>query len=270
MLKEEEKFAPSTVMEGMTSIRAVLKGQTTSNNDRKIEKILFQQEKEAQLQRELGYLRAMGREKGFEVLPVEAERLHRLCIGSSHGGVVALTGERKLPALSEALKAIRPDGLYVLLEGIEDPYNFGYALRSLYACGADGIILPPRNWMSAAGVVARASAGASELFDMFTADATEALSLFHGIGYRTVCADARADVTLQNCALPCPLLLLVGGERRGLSAAVRQKADMQVRIAYGRDFPAALSAASAATLFGYEIARQNRKIGGAAPHSEQV
>ena len=43
---------------------------------------------------------------------------------------------------SEIIKAkIKENGFYVMIEGIEDPYNFGYALRSLYAAGADGVIL---------------------------------------------------------------------------------------------------------------------------------
>ncbi len=32
-----------------------------------------------------------------------------------------------------------------MLEGIEDPYNFGYAVRSLYAAGADAIVLSPQS-----------------------------------------------------------------------------------------------------------------------------
>ena len=39
--KEAEKFAPSSLMEGMTSVRAVFAGAEAGVNDRKIEKILF-------------------------------------------------------------------------------------------------------------------------------------------------------------------------------------------------------------------------------------
>ena len=53
--------------------------------------------------------------------------------------------------------------------------------------------------------------------------------------------------------------MIVGGEKRGIRASVLKQADAIVRIDYGRDFPAALSAASAATIIAYEVFRQNLK-----------
>jgi 23S rRNA (guanosine2251-2'-O)-methyltransferase len=146
-----------------------------------------------------------------------------------------------------------------MIQGIEDPYNFGYSLRSLYACGADGIILDGRNWMSAAGVVARSSAGASELLPMFTAEAEFAARFFKSRGFSVVCADENTDNVLGKCELKLPILLIVGGEKRGISRAILNLADTLVKIDYKRDFRASLSAASATTMFAYEIMRQNSK-----------
>ena len=145
-----------------------------------------------------------------------------------------------------------------MIEGIEDPYNFGYALRSLYACGCDGIILPERNWMSAAGVVCRSSAGASELFSIYKAsDASDAVLEMKKRGYTVVCAHEDTDNLLGKCELKKPLLLIVGGEKRGISEKITELADIKVKIDYAREFRASLSAASAATMFAYEIMRQN-------------
>ena len=51
----------------------------------------------------------------------------------------------------------------------------------------------------------------------------------------------------------------IGDAPGKLTAAldVLDKADMLVKIGYGREFRASLSAASATTMFAYEIARQN-------------
>ena len=144
-----------------------------------------------------------------------------------------------------------------MIQGIEDPYNFGYSLRSLYAMGCSGIILPKRNWMSAAGVVARSSAGASETFSIYTADAVEAAQYFKNKSYSIVCADENTDNVLGKCALPLPLLFIVGGEKRGISGSLLELADIRVKIEYANEFRASLSAASATTMFAYEIMRQN-------------
>ena len=153
---------------------------------------------------------------------------------------------------------IKENGFYVVLEGIEDPYNFGYALRSLYAAGVDGVILTPRNWMSAAGVVCRSSAGASEMLPMVLADA--GLEFFREKGYKIVCADIENSVSVYEADLSRPLLLVVGGEKRGISRSVLDIADTVVRLDYGRDFPAALSAASAASIIAFEVYRQGRGV----------
>lgn len=258
MQKEEIKFLDSTVFEGMTSIRAIIKANEAGFNDRKIEKILFDKEKLNKIHKEIGYLKAISANMGFEVIESDASALDEITLGASHGGIVAITGDRTLPCLSLDTE-IEPDGFYAMIQGIEDPYNFGYSLRSLYATGCSGIILPPRNWMSAAGVVARSSAGASEMFKIYKSDPLEAAKIFKSKGYKIVCADERTDNILGKCELKMPLLLIVGGEKRGISKTLVDEADTLVKISYAREFKASLSAASATTMFAYEIMRQNNK-----------
>lgn len=259
-MKEAEKFRPSSLFEGMTSIRAVLHAADAGISNRRIREILYDQDIKNAHRKELHYLTKIAPTQGFTLRALPREELDVLAIGNSHGGILADCTARTVPALSDAIRLgeIRQDGFYVMLDGIEDPYNFGYALRSIYAAGADGVILPARNWLSAAGVVARASAGASELLRLYTAEAEEAALGFKAIGYKIVCADKENSVSLYESDLKKPIFLIVGGEKRGIRASVLKAADTIVRIDYGRAFNASLSAASAATVIAYEILRQNR------------
>ena len=255
MLKEEQRFVTSDILEGMTSISALL--NSGDANDRKIEKILIDRAKRKSKAPQIGFLTAKSHELGFPVEFVDTEEIDRLSVGNTHGGILALCTARTIPTLTA--KDIRPDSFYVYLEGIEDPYNFGYAIRSLYAAGVSGIVLPPRNWMSAAGVVARASAGASESLPIFEVEGEDAVKLFREVGYSILCAGIRDSVSIFDEEFPYPVLLVVGGEKRGISRALLDAADRIVRIDYGRDFSGSLSAASAATVLAFEIFRQNRK-----------
>ncbi|MBQ8404828.1 MAG: hypothetical protein IJX55_10490 [Clostridia bacterium] len=255
--KEAEKFADSSIMEGITSIRAVFAGAEAGVNDRKIEKILFDEAKARKKAKELGFLRAKSYEQGYEIEFTTAEEIERLAIGASHGGVLAYTGERTIKNIKEA--KIKEGGFYVFLQGIEDPYNFGYALRSLYAAGVDGIVLEKRNWLSAAGVVCRASAGASEMFDLSWGEPQEIAEVFHAHGYTIVAADKTPDaVSVYDTEVRFPVLLVVGGEKRGISSEFSALCDKTVMLDYGREFRAALSAASASSIIAFEIFRQNR------------
>ncbi len=257
MQKEAEKFVPSSVMEGLVSIRAILNAQDAGTNDRKIEKILFDKAKMKSKAKELSFLRAKSYERGFEIEYVTEHELDALTIGSSHGGIVALCSDRTLGKAEDM--NIRENGFYVMLEGIEDPYNFGYCLRSLYAAGVDGILVGERNWFSAAGVVCRASAGASELFEIGTGDPASVIDLFKHKEYTVLAADKTEDaVPIYDMTITRPVLLIVGGEKRGVTRAVLEKCDRVVCLDYGRRFGAALSAASAASILAFEVFRQNR------------
>ena len=257
MQKEAEKFVDSSVMEGMFSIRAILRAAEDGINDRKIEKILFDKNKKKSKAHELAFLRAKSANLGFEIEFVDAEKLEEIAIGNSHGGIVALCTDRTIGKIENM--NIRENGFYVMLEGIEDPYNFGYCLRSLYAAGVDGILVGERNWFSAAGVVSRASAGASELFEIAAGEPTELIDVFRKKGYTVIAADKTEDaVPVYDTKITRPVLLVVGGEKRGITRAVLEKCDKVVCLDYGRRFGAALSAASAASILAFEIFRQNR------------
>jgi len=256
MQKEDIKFQNSLYFEGMTSIRSIIKSIDLGLSDRKIITIYFDKSKIKKISKEIGYFKAVSDKYGFNIVETDGAFLDKICLGSSHGGIVALAGERTIPFLS--IDTIKPNSFYAMIQGIEDPYNFGYSLRSLYAMGCNGIILGERNWLSASGVVARSSAGASELFEIYKGDEELCVDLFKEAGYKVVCAHEKTDIILGECELKYPILLIVGGEKRGISKSILEKSDMLIKIPYSREFNASLSAASATTMFAYEINRQNR------------
>lgn len=259
MEKEYKKFEDSDLFEGMTSIRAVIKAFDIGISDRKIKEIYYDQARAEARYKELNYLAKVSPIYGFKLIEMSTEEIEGLAIGNSHGGILAKCTPRTIPELlSVNADKIPQNGFFVMLDGIEDPYNFGYSLRSIYAAGADGIILPKRNWLTAAGVVSRASAGASELLNLYTSEPAEAADYFKNANYKVICADKPNSVSIYDADLTKPIFLIVGGEKRGIRASVLEKADEIVRIDYGREFNASLSAASASTVIAYEILRQNR------------
>lgn len=255
-----DSVSETVLLEGMTAISAVLDPAVGSFNDRRVLEVYADRERTARKPRETAFLRARGRELNFPVTLVGAEELDAMTEGKTHGGFAARCTERHIPDLESAGSAIRRDGFYVLPEGIEDPYNFAYTLRSLYAAGADGAVLPPRNWMSAAGLVAKSSAGTSEKMPLFSCDPSRAAELFRSWGFRVVCAGIRDSVDLYESDLHLPILLVIGGEKRGISRGVLEQADLTVRIGYSgkTGFRGSLPSAASAAVLAFEIMRQNR------------
>lgn len=253
----DETVPAPDLFEGMTAISAVLDPAISAFNDRRVTAVFVDKSRVEKKAREIAFLRRRAGELGFSVQEVKAEDLDALTSGKTHGGIVAVCSDRTIPRLAQSANSIRSDGFYVFLEGIEDPYNFGYTLRSLYAAGADGVILPPRNWMGVAGLVARSSAGTSEKLPLYVAEPAEVIPFFHGLSYRVACAEIRDAVDLYEADLSRPLLLVIGGEKRGISRAVLAGADLNVRIGYGTDFRGSLSSAASAAVLAFEVLRQN-------------
>ena len=255
---KNEKNAPAgdLVFEGMVSVRALLDAMKSGISDRRITALLYNEERQKKKMKEYAFLCHRGQEFGFPVILTPGDEIEKRASGNSHGGVLALCTGRSFPSL--LTEHLAEGGFYVMMEGIEDPFNFGYALRSLYAAGVDGVILTGGVREGADGTVCRSSAGASERMPLYLASPEECVKLFKMKGYRIVCADLPNSVSVYDADLKKPLLLVVGGEKRGISAPVLEKCDAIVRLDYGRPFDAALSAASAASILAFEVFRQNR------------
>ena len=255
MKEKEFDFSHSNLLEGMTSISALL-NTPAEINDRKILKVQIDQSKRRSKAAEIGFLVAKSKEMGFSLEFVASEEIDKITVGSSHGGIVAFCSDRSYPILKREL--IVSNGFYVYLEGIEDPYNFGNAIRSLYAAGVTGVVIPPRNWMSASAVVAKSSAGTSERLPIFVSNADDVASIFHLAGYQVLCAGIRDSVSVFDAEIKHPVLLVIGGEKRGISRNILENADQILRIDYGREFRGSLSASSSAAVLAFEIMRKNR------------
>lgn len=241
----------STLLEGYNSISACIK-----SGSREIYKILIDENLSQKKPKALFPLKTKAEKLNIPIEYISKESLEELATGKTHGGVIALCGERKYISINEMIENSKK-GFFVYLDGIEDPFNFGQAIRAIYAAGADGILLPQRNWMRASSTVARASAGASELIPATTIEQDEII-LFKEKGYKIVCSDLTENaVNYTDADLKFPLLLVIGGEKRGISASISKYADETVKISYGRDFNMSLGASEAAGILSFEILRQN-------------
>jgi 23S rRNA (guanosine2251-2'-O)-methyltransferase len=241
------------ILEGIISVSAALRGQS-----RPVRAIYIAQDP---WDPETHKLARAARQAGAPIERKTRAEVDALAQGSTHGGVAAAVGPRRFIEL-EALGQAAPNPFIVMLDGVEDPFNFGSALRSLYAAGADGLVLRARNWMSAAGTVARASAGASELIPTALAeDAAAAAQHLKTRGLRLACATLEHAQSIYETDLTGPLFLLIGGEKRGIHKSLLAQADLLFRVPYGRRFPQALDTASAAAVIAFEILRQRRGQG---------
>jgi len=199
-------------------------------------------------------LRSAASKLGFEIEKITGEDVDSIAEGKTHGGIFA----EVTPAVYPGVEALDPSSssFSVILDGTEDPYSLGHSARVLYCSGADALIIPRLPDM-ADKVICRASAGAFELMQVFVCDPAEAVKKYKEAGIKTACMGIRDSVAIRDADLKFPLLLVCGGEKRGISASVSGNADLTVRIPYAREFLGSLPSETALSIFAYEIMSQN-------------
>jgi 23S rRNA (guanosine2251-2'-O)-methyltransferase len=245
-----EKTEPM-VIEGEISVVAVLESRR-----RAVHEVVLDA---ARAQDELQPLAAAARQARAPVRLAPRGEIDALAAGRTHGGVVALVGERRCETLEQiAAQTREPQPWLVMLDGIEDPFNYGQAVRALYAAGAAGLLVRPRTWMGGDAVILRSSAGATERMPTaLVADPEAAAAACAALGCRIVATarDKRA-LSLFDADLSGPLLLLIGGEKRGLRRELLDNADLLLRIPYARRFPHSLGSAGSTAVLAFEMMRR--------------
>ena len=160
--------------------------------------------------------------------------------------------------IRRALEATEP-ALLVALDGVTDPHNLGAVARSAAAFGAHGLLLPQRRAAGVTAVAWKASAGV--LAHLPVARATnlvQALRSAGKAGLMVAGLDGRGELDLDDLELATgPLVLVVGGEGRGLSRLVAETCDVRVRIPTA-GIVESLNASVAAGVSLAEVARRRR------------
>lgn len=197
------------------------------------------------------------RAAGVGVQLVERGQLDELAGGDRHQGCV-LRAESAAPRLAfdDCLRAITPQSLLLVLDGLQDPHNLGACLRSADACGVDAVIIPRDRSASVNATVRKVAAGGAESVPVIeVTNLARCLKELQqaGVWIYGTCGDAEA--TLYDATFSGPLALVMGAEGSGMRRLTREACDYLVSLPmHGRVDSLNVSVATGVCL--YEILRQ--------------
>jgi 23S rRNA (guanosine2251-2'-O)-methyltransferase len=214
------------------------------------------------------------------VVEVGRDELDQRAGDANHQGVLAVLassgrearGEVDVDAILDRAEAEGAMPLVVLLDGVQDPHNLGAILRSAYALGAHGAVLPKHRAAQITDAVVRASAGAALHIPVAKVSnlkhAMDRLSE-RGVWLAAAVLDGEPS---HGARLEGPLGLVVGGESKGVSPTIAARCDARLSIPLARGFDS-LNASVAAGILLYEAVRQRAvprrgRRGGAARPDE--
>lgn len=188
-----------------------------------------------------------------EVTLVAAPVLAGLADADSPQGVLALA---RLERAGVAALPRRVNGVYVFVEGLQDPGNLGALARSAEAAGVTGLALAPGSAHPNHPRALRASAGSLLRLPLAVHAGPEELAAhLNDLRPRWIALDPSGRETLYAADLGGPLVLLLGAEGPGLSAQLLARADQRIRIPLAAPVES-LNATVAAAVVLFEIHRR--------------
>lgn len=195
-------------------------------------------------------------------VPVHVEpqpALDRLVPHGRHQGVIAFVASKSYTDQDEILRYAKDRSVppfLVILDGVEDPQNLGAVCRTAEAAGVHGLFIPERRSAGLTGTVAKASAGALEHLRVgCVANVSRLIESLQAAGLWVYALDPSADKPYTALDLAGPLVLVFGGEGKGIRPGVLGKCDDRARIPmHGQVASLNVSAAAAIVLF--EAVRQ--------------
>ena len=203
--------------------------------------------------------------RGVPVKRVDGRELDALAHGASHGGVLALCSPKPRTSpdeLAHLLAAVHGPPLLLLLEGVDDARNLGFTLRSAEALGVHAVLIKKHLWDFDGAEVARPASGAYERLPLAQIEDVGPLLRLQRDGLRLIGCIAGASGTIYDVDLSAPTVLAIGGEKRGLSGAVRNVCDAFATIPTAGE-ATSLSLSHAGAIVMAEAMRQRRQAAAA-------
>lgn len=238
------------IIEGNISVKAAV-----SNNKRDIIEIIVDENKK---DKDTNYILNLASNKSIAIRYTSREEIDNIASGKTHGGLIAEVKERRYETLENIININNP--FLAIVEGVEDPFNLGYIMRSLYSAGCDALILKKRNWGDSESVILKSSAGAFEWMNVvMSRDLKEDVLKLKNKNIKVYAAYRNDATEYTEADLKRPLLVVVGGEMRGISREILDVIDEKIYIPYENDFRNALNAAASVAVIGFEVMRQNKK-----------
>lgn len=188
---------------------------------------------------------------------VDEKRLDHLAEGHLHQGVYA-SYVPPTHSLGDLLENISPTTSLLLLDGVQDPHNLGACLRTAWAAGVQGVVVPKDRSAGLTPTVHKVASGAAACVPLVSVtNLSHAMNDIKKAGVWCYGADEGGQTSLYDLDLKGPTAMVLGAEGKGLRALTQKQCDGLFHIPTQADFTTLnVSVATGVCLF--EVMRQSR------------
>lgn len=201
-------------------------------------------------------IKDLAAEKKVSISWTPKKTLSDMTNGAVHQGFVLRVSEFAYAELDTILKKAEQEEnpLILILDGLNDPHNFGSILRTADATNVTGIIIPKHRAVGVTPVVAKTSTGAVEHVPVArVTNLSQTLDKLKEANFWIFGTDMNGTPSHKwNTA--GKLALIIGNEGKGISANIKKQVDEMITIPMAGHVQS-LNASVAAAILMYEVFR---------------
>jgi 23S rRNA (guanosine2251-2'-O)-methyltransferase len=187
------------------------------------------------------------------------ESLERLTKGGVHQNVAGFIKETPYTDIEGILchrGKEETKALILILDGIQDPQNFGSLIRTASGCGAHGIIISKDRSVGITPVVVKASAGAAAHLPIArVVNLANTIESLKKEGIWIYGASGEAGDLIYQLDLNIDLAIVIGAEGKGIRPLVKKKCDRLFSIPMNGPV-SSFNASVSGGMILYEVMRQ--------------
>ena len=245
---ENEENTYEDIVAGRNSVMELLK------SDKDINKIFVER---GEKHGSINEIIARAKEKKVVLVEVDNSKLDQMA--ENHQGVVAVVppfNYCEVEDILEIAKEKNEDPFIIILDGIEDPHNFGSIIRTAETAGVHGIIIPKRRNVAVNSTVAKVSAGATTYVKVARVNnINDTIRKLKDSGLWVIGTAGEAETLYYNQDLKGPIAIIIGSEGFGMSRLVKENADILIKIPMKGQITS-LNASVSAGIVIYEAVKQ--------------
>ncbi|MDI7260013.1 MAG: 23S rRNA (guanosine(2251)-2'-O)-methyltransferase RlmB [Thermodesulfobacteriota bacterium] len=159
----------------------------------------------------------------------DKETLEKMAGGGLHQNIIGIVEETLYADLEETLARPKKEGtqaLILILDGIQDPQNFGSLIRTALGCGVHGMIIPKDRAVGITPIVTKASAGATVHMPIArVVNIAVTIDRLKKEGVWVYGASGESKELIYDLDLNIDLAIVIGAEGRGIRPLVKKKCD---------------------------------------------
>ena len=201
-------------------------------------------------------IKALAAEKKVSISWTPKKTLSDMTGGAVHQGFVLRVSEFAYSELSDIMDKVEQEEnpIILILDGLNDPHNFGSILRTADATQVTGVIIPKHRAVGVTPVVAKTSTGAVEHIPIArVTNLSQTLDKLKEAGFWIFGTDMDGTPSHKwNTA--GRLALIIGNEGKGISANIKKQVDEMITIPMSGHVQS-LNASVAAAVLMYEVYR---------------